>query len=180
MSFKIEVSDQAVRAALGRIREAGSDMSPILRAIGEDVMERTKERFTTATGPSGTPWAGNSQVTLARYIESRGGKNFNKEGRLNKRGATLVASKKPLQGLTGDLARQFHILVTQDSVTVSNSMIYAAMQQFGGKKSEFPKLWGDIPPRPFFPITPGGDLYPQESDLIVAQLVEYIESAAKG
>ena len=32
-------------------------------------------------------------------------------------------------------------------------MAYAAMQQFGGTKSQFPHLWGDIPARPFLGIS---------------------------
>jgi len=32
-------------------------------------------------------------------------------------------------------------------------MEYAAMMQFGGTKSEFPNLWGDIPARPFLGIS---------------------------
>jgi len=33
-------------------------------------------------------------------------------------------------------------------------MEYAAMQQFGGKKSEFAHLWADIPARPFIGLSP--------------------------
>ena len=36
---------------------------------------------------------------------------------------------------------------------VGSPMEYAAMQQFGGEKSEFPNLWGDIPARPFLGIS---------------------------
>jgi phage gpG-like protein len=32
-------------------------------------------------------------------------------------------------------------------------MVYAAMQQFGGTKAEFPHLWGDIPERPFLGVS---------------------------
>lgn len=176
----IQVSDQAVTGLLNRVREAVEHPQPVMQAIGEGVMERIKGRFTTATGPDGAPWAANSPVTLARYIQTRGGKNFGKDGQLNKRGQTLAAGKKPLQGITGDLARQFHVSATDDSVTIGNSMIYDAMQQFGGKKGEFPALWGDIPARPHFPVTPAGELYPQEGDLIVAQLADYIRGAAAG
>ncbi|MCX7172597.1 MAG: phage virion morphogenesis protein [Proteobacteria bacterium] len=176
----IQVSDQAVISFLNRMQNAVEHPQPIMRAIGEGVMERIKERFATATGPDGQPWAANSPVTLARYIESRGGKNFKKDGSLTKRGQALATSKKPLQGHTGDLAREFHVFATDNSVKISNAMIYDAMQQFGGTKAQFPHLWGDIPARPHFPITPGGDLYPQEADLIVAQLAEYIQGAATG
>ena len=30
---------------------------------------------------------------------------------------------------------------------------YAAMMQFGGTKSEFPQLWGDVPARPFLGLS---------------------------
>ncbi len=36
---------------------------------------------------------------------------------------------------------------------LGSPMEYAAMQQFSGKKSEFPHLWGDIPARPFLGIS---------------------------
>ena len=179
-AFTIQVSDQAVLAALTRLQNAVEHPQPIMHAIGEGVMERIKERFASATGPDGQPWAANSPVTLARYIASRGGKNFKKDGSLNKRGQALATSKKPLQGISGDLARQFHVAATDDSVTIGSTMKYAAMQQFGGTRAEFPNLWGDIPARPFFPVTADGDLYPQESDLIVAQLAGYIQGAAAG
>ena len=115
-----------------------------------------------------------------RYIETHGGNNFEKDGRINKTGASLIMNKKPLKGQTGDLKREFHVESDNQSVTIGNLMDYAAMQQFGGTKAQFPNLWGDIPARPFMPIMADGSLYPQEQDLIVAQLQRYIQDAAKG
>ena len=118
-------------------------------------------------------------MTLARYIQGRGGKNFKKDGSLNKRGTTLVTGKKPLQGITRNLARQFHVSTTNDSVTVASSVKdYAAMQQFGGTKAQFPNLWGDIPARPFFPIDASGELTQTEREMIVDGLAKYIQTAA--
>jgi phage gpG-like protein len=48
------------------------------------------------------------------------------------------------------------------------------MQQFGGTKAQFPNLWGDIPARPFLPITADGALYPAEESLIVDTLQRYL------
>ena len=59
-------------------------------------------------------------------------------------------------------------------MTVNSSMDYAAMQQFGGKKSMFPQLWGDIPARPFLPIMPNAELYPAEQDLILEGIRSYL------
>ncbi len=47
-----------------------------------------------------------------------------------------------------------HELLGNDTLAVYSPKGYAAMQQFGGTKSEFPNLWGDIQPRPFLGISP--------------------------
>lgn len=65
----------------------------------------------------------------------------------------------PLQGESGDLERQFSYVVSGNSRTVGSSTIYAAIQQFGSKKSQFPNLWSDIPARPFLPNSPDGALF---------------------
>lgn len=176
-SFTINVDDAAVKAALQRLERAGADASPVLRAIGEDIMERAKQRFGSATGPDGAPWRANARSTIENFIRAKGG--YGKRG-INKKGQNWAMAKKPLQGHTGDLARQFHVAVQGNSVTVSNSMVYAAMQQFGGKKSEFPKLRGDIPARPFLPVTADGQLYPQERASILEALNEYLGRAVGG
>ena len=41
----------------------------------------------------------------------------------------------------------------RDFVEIGSPKEYAAMQQFGGQKSKFPHLWGDIPARPFLGIS---------------------------
>jgi phage gpG-like protein len=174
----IEIDDVDVKATLARLEAAGRDLSRILLKVGEGIMERTKRRFDTATAPDGTPWAANARSTIEAFIAAKGG--YGKRG-INLKGRGLAMEKKPLHGHTGKLAQQFHVLVAGgNSVIVSNSMIYAAMQQFGGKKSEFPQLWGDIPARPFFPITEEEELYPQEQETILEQLNAYLAGAIEG
>jgi len=57
-----------------------------------------------------------------------------------------------LIGESKSLSIQFsYRVIGENSVMISSPMIYAAMQNFGGSKAEFPNLWGDIPTRPFFP-----------------------------
>lgn len=177
MTFTLTVSDQAVMNALTRLHQAVAQPRPVLQALGEDLMTRSKERFAASRGPDGAPWAANSQATLTRYIERRGG--FGKNG-INKKGQALAMGKRPLIGESGDLRRQFHVQADDAGVTVSNSMIYAAMQQFGGTKAQFPQLWGDIPARPFLPVTAAGELYPDEQARVVAEIARYIAHAADG
>jgi len=142
--------------------------------IGEALVARSKQRFATATAPDGSPWRANSAVTIQNYIRSRGG--FSKKtGKLLAKGEKLQASKKPLQGTSGDLARQLHYQVANGELLMGASMIYAAMQHFGGKKSRFANLWGDITAREFLPITAVGDLYPSEATTIIGRLKEYLE-----
>lgn len=166
-AFTITVQDKEVRATLSALAARASNLQPVMQSIGEDIMERAKQRFTLSTGPDGKRWAANSRVTLERYIASKGG--FGKKG-ITQKGAGLAMTKKPLIGHGRDLSRQFFVRADSRSVTVGNTMIYAAMQQFGGKRSQFRNLWGDIPARPFLPITAAGQLYPAEKTRIVDAL----------
>lgn len=173
MATVIAIESSAVSALLETLQQRTSDLSPVLLVIGEDIMERTKQRFSSATAPDGTPWAANSQTTLMRYLGKRGGFS-DKTGKISAKGQKLAIGKKPLLGESGDLARQFVVNANEQGVTVGSSMIYAAMQQYGGKKSQFPNLWGDIPARPFLPVTANGDLYPQEEAHIIDMLRDYL------
>jgi phage gpG-like protein len=171
----IEVQSAAVTAAFNALGARIGDLSPVLMALGDDIVERTKQRFATATGPDGTPWLPNTQATLMAYLEKKGGFS-GKTGKITKKGQTLTVGKRPLQGESGDLERQFNTLVVGGTtLLLGSSMIYAAMQQFGGTKAQFPNLWGDIPARPFLPITPDGAIYPAEEALIVERIQQYIQ-----
>ena len=168
--FTIEVTDTAVQSALAALAQRAGNLQPVMQSLGKDLMERTKARFATGTGPDGAPWKANARSTLEAYVAAKGG--FGKKG-INKKGQALAQSKRPLIGHSGDLRRQFHVQATQNSVTVGHSAKYAAMQQFGGTKASFPQLWGDIPARPFLPILQG-DLYPAERSAVVEAIHTYL------
>ncbi|MFZ4537828.1 phage virion morphogenesis protein [Propionivibrio sp.] len=167
--FTIEVKDTGVKDALSALSAKVGNMQPILQSIGEDIMERTKARFATSTGPDGARWKPNARSTIEAFIGSKGG--FGKKG-INKKGQGLGMSKKPLIGHSGDLRRQFHISATANSVTVGNSMIYAAIHQFGGKAGRGKKV--AIPARPFLPIRENGYLYADEQASILDAINAYL------
>ena len=173
-SIRSEVNDQAVRHALAALAQRVQNMRPHLMAIGEDITERAKQRFATSTGPDGQRWAPNGTAVLMAAITRIGKSGRKKDGSLNAKGLKTASSKKPLIGPSHDLERQIFPAVQGNSLTVTSSPVYAAIQQFGGKKSEFPHLWGDIPARPFMPIRPDGSLYPAEQALILEQINEYL------
>lgn len=149
--IKIEITDNNVVDAFNRLIALGEHPQGALRAIGEVATDFTKQRFIESADPYGNPWAPNSDTTLRAALH-RSGRNFTKAGGLSKKGAAVLAGKKPLIGESKSLSTQFSYTVIGDnSVVVSSPMAYAAMQNFGGSKGEFPHLWGDIPARPFFP-----------------------------
>jgi phage virion morphogenesis protein len=126
----IDIDDREIRAALQNLLAVTGNLDDVLTDIGEELVERTKQRFGTLTGPDGERWADNSPVTIERK-----GRN------------------QPLTG-EGTLGEQIHArLLGNDTLAVGSNMEYAAMQQFGGTKAEFPHLWGDIPARPFLGVS---------------------------
>lgn len=126
----IEIDDARILAALRNLQQLAGDLRPALAEIGEDLIDSTKQRFVTSTAPDGGDWALNSVLSTLLY----------KEGDM------------PLVNY-GTLSESIQKNVTRDTLEVGSTMKYAAMQQFGGTKEEFPHLWGDIPARPFLGLS---------------------------
>lgn len=164
--IEIKVENKSVINALERLARAAANPRPALLAIGESLVLSTKKRFETSTAPDGTRWAPNSQVT---YLMHLGGakSNHRKDGRINSRGAEKVMGKKPLIR-KGILSQQISYAVDGNGLRIGSPMEYAAMQQFGGKKSKFPHLWGDIPARPFLGISDA------DEQMIVSTVDDYL------
>jgi phage gpG-like protein len=59
------------------------------------------------------------------------------------------------------------------TLEIYSTMEYAAMQQFGGSKTEFPNLWGDIPARPFFGIAN------EDEDAILKIIRDHLDAAIR-
>lgn len=122
-----ELDDREVQRALQELLQRTGSLAPVLRDIGEHLVNTTRERFEAQKAPSGQPWAPLSSVT-----QQRKSRNANK---------VLIQD--------GDLMRDLVPSVNGNTLEVTNNRIYAAMQQFGGTKAQWPHLWGDIPARPF-------------------------------
>ncbi len=174
------IDNQAVSAALKRVADAARDPDPVLRAIGEDLLVIVKGTFETSSSPDGAPWAPNSQATLMALL-NRGKGNYNaKGGKLSAKGSQRVMSKKPLIGETHFLSGNIFYNVASGVLEVGTPAEYGAMQQFGGTKAKFPNLWGDIPARPFMPITPAEELMPVAEQVAVDAVQEYLLTALEG
>lgn len=150
----IHVDDKQVLDMLGELSRRCTNLQPAMKEIGEDIAASTKRRFADAVAPDGTPWAPNStETTIPFYLGAFGG-SHKKDGTLSKRGEARSAAKKPLTGETKSLRNTINYQLNgTSSVSIGSPMVYAAMQQFGGTKAEFPHLWADIPARPFLGLS---------------------------
>ena len=149
--IEVTVNDQAITAALQALAQRCNHLSPAMREIGGVLTESTKQRFVSTTGPDGREWAPNTGFTDVAEQKTAGSRPLTLDGIL---GDTI--DYQPL----GD-----------DGVMIGSNMVYAAMQQFGGKKTQFPHLWGDIPARPFLGVSNA-----DETD-ILRIIQNYLESS---
>lgn len=177
-AFKIEINDRAVLDALNGLAARAGNPAPALRAIGESLLVQTRRTFETGSDPWGRPWAANKPSTLARYVGTFGKSSFKKSGDLSQRGAARLAGKRPLTGESRQLSTQISYHVADGVLTVGSSMVYAAMQQFGGTQAQFPHLWGDIPARPFLPVTASGELAPEAKRTVADVIQEFLTGSA--
>lgn len=148
-------ASQAVDYYDGLLARA-SNPRPAYIAIGEYLIRAADQNFARQQSPDGQRWAPNSRVTIERYLAGAlkgGSKLLNKKGQLNSKGAQFVGSKKILQGHTGMLRHRLFYRLVSGGVEYGSPEIYAAMMQFGGKKSSYPHLLGDIPSRPFLGLS---------------------------
>lgn len=139
--FEFEIDNRKVLAALQELHQRTGNVGPALRAIGEDMVESTKQRFATKTGPNGAQWANNSDVTISA------------PKKLPMGGYEIKGRNDPLidhHTLSDSIDHQ---LFGNNELLIGSPMEHAAMMQFGGTRSEFPNLWGDIPARPFLGIS---------------------------
>lgn len=150
--IEYDIHDAELQRVLRRVLSSVERPRPLMVAIGELLVDSSKQRFITSTGPDGDRWAENSDVTILNYLRRYRG-TFGKRGGLTKKGITRLANKKPLIGETKALSTRINYQASNDSVAVGSPEIQAAMQHFGGKKSQFPNLWGDIPARPFLGLS---------------------------
>lgn len=158
--MQIDIDDREILDRLKKYADLGRDPEPVLRQIGEHLVDSTKQRFRTGKGPDGTPWPQNTETTLAGILTKYKGSRT-KTGRLSAAGRRRKSNKKPLIGETRSLSTTINYQINGGRLAVGSPMEYAAVQQFGAQRGEFgnnalglPIPWGTIPPRPFLGLSP--------------------------
>lgn len=129
----IEINDYEILAALTRLARNVDHLEPALNEIGFNVKQSILQNFEGQHDPDGNAWEGLSDATL---------ENRRKSGA----GAEILRD-------TGLLNRSISYETGAFAVEIGSDKKYANMMQFGGKKAEYPWLWGDIPERPFVGVS---------------------------
>ena len=165
--IEVELKDEAITAALDRLRRHLTDLSPVMNEIGEFLEDQTVRRFDEGVSPEGRPWAPKSAATIAAY-ERRGQR----------------VDFRPLFGPNTDgipLRKSFFRQYGPDFVEVGTNKPYAAVMQFGASKGAFgatsrgsPIPWGDIPARPYLGISE------TDRENILAEIDEWFARATEG
>ena len=140
-TIRVEFDAAAVTEALNRLTDRARDMTPLMRDIGEHLLNTTRKRFEDEHAPDGTPWEPLGETTLRRK-QRNVDKVLTESGALRGHGHGLVYR------------------AGRDRVEVGSPLIYAGTHQFGATKGSFgamangaPIPWGDIPPRPFLGLS---------------------------
>jgi phage virion morphogenesis protein len=114
----VVVNNEPVLSALRAATQRLGDMKPLYQAIGAELAEETRLRFTDQQAPDGSAWPGLSAVTLARR---RGG---------GRGGAQALLD-------TNRLRNSITYNVLADGVEVGTNVVYASTHQFGAAKGSF-------------------------------------------
>lgn len=173
--FEIEITiREDVTAALRRLIDAGTDMTPAMKDIAGHLADETRERFETGRGPDGKPWKPSRRV-LGLDGSKKG------YGPHQASGKTLV--------LSGDLVGSIREDWTADSAAAGpeasgGAAVYALIHQTGGEiraKGGGALSFGGmllsrvvIPKREYLGFTDA------DADYSVAVLTEHLDKAMAG
>jgi len=154
----VELENQRIQNVLLEIERAVGDLTPLMRGVAAELAQQTEQNFENEGRPE---WAELSDTTTERRS-----KNGNWPGQI-------------LQVSAAGLAASITTHATDSSALVGSNKTYAAMMQFGGKQSDFPHLWGDIPDRPYLPMGAEGKLQPEAEEAILELTLNHLEKAAR-
>ena len=116
MAFlEVTVDDAALKAGLKNLADALGDLRPFFQDVGETLLNSTRERFNSRTGPDGESWAPLSPSYAAK-------KKRNRNKILTLSGA-----------LRGTLTKQ----ADKDTLRIGTPLVYGATHQFGAAKGSF-------------------------------------------
>ena len=173
MNITINVQSDAVQRALKRLSLRLSNLSPIFRGIGADVVADAQLRFKDSRDPYGVAWKPLSfAARMARARRVSGGKSpLKRNGTFKKAAFGAFTTAKPLLD-TGRLRNSVTFrLAGPAAVEVGTTVVYGPIHQFGGQAGRGKKV--TIPRRSFIATKDRG--LPREyGEIIRDQLVLHL------
>ncbi len=151
-AIKVRFNDAEVLSRLGDLRDRLSDsrMATVFSDIGEDLVESTKRRFSTSTGPDGTRWPALAESTVLQMVARLRGA-VGKNGRLTQKGTVAVANRRPLVE-TGMLRDTIRYRLLANGVEVGTNR-FSGEWEGGAAVHQFGSHGGHIPARPFLGLS---------------------------
>ncbi|MNJ44660.1 Phage virion morphogenesis family protein [compost metagenome] len=154
----VELDHSRLQETLRKVEWAVGDLAPLMKGIAAEMASVTEENLEEQGRPD---WESLSSVTTDRREQSG------------------TWPGQMLQVSAGGLAASITSQATDSSALVGSNKPYAAMMHFGGKKADFPHLWGDIPGRPYLPMDVEGKLQPEAEDAILDLALQHLAKAAR-
>lgn len=157
--IEIRVDDTPVQSVLAAAMQRLADKTPAMRAIAGVLLEETGRNFAAQGRPA---WQPLSPATIARRSKSG-----HWPGQMLRVSGRLASSITP----------QYSAVMA----AIGTNVKYAATQQFGAAQGQFgrdkrnhPIPWGNIPARPFLPITAEQQLQPAAVTAVMAVLNDFL------
>jgi phage gpG-like protein len=174
--FSIKVNDIQVKQQLATLSTKSANLRPLFLDVGERFKILIDGYFLRQAGPDGARWQSNALSTTENYLRERGG--YTTKGTLNAKGKKLIASKRVLQGITGELRRTIYHQAFTESLTIGSPKPYAALHNFGGPF----KAWGSrnlvMPTRMFMPLDKAGNLTPDARKILLDRATVFFSQSA--
>lgn len=158
-------AEQVLSELMGKMRSLRQPMN----AIGNYMTNIMEESFDNEASPDGEAW---HPLKIRTIHDSYGGNQYTKKGVQTKRFQKFSQNRKILQD-TRTLRESTGYSADSDSVIVGVNAYskdrypYPIVHQFGTEN-------GDIPARPFMPITQDGELYDNVKEEVLDILLEYL------
>ncbi len=145
--YSVRVNDAEVQEALNQLIKRGTDLTPAMANIGEELLISHDQRFRDQKSPEGIPWAPLSEAT-----KSLKSKNVD----------TILVLNHVLSGTLNYQA-------SSDNLLFGSPLEYAATHQFGRTTSPNSMIPNkEIPARPFLGVDES------DRDMILDTLSDYL------
>jgi len=128
---EVKIEDQELQELLGRVMGHLTDMTPVMREIGEIVHESVMRNFEEHCAPDGTPWKPLAESTIRQ--KAKRGRNAD----------DILIMNRILMG-------SLHPEAYPDRMEMGTDVVYGAIHQFGGMAGRGHSV--EIPARPFLGV----------------------------